>query len=61
MPNRFATYTIADIVGQPLADNEAEDGFSLLPFLRGKSSADAAHSPIIHHTFRGFFAIRDTD
>ena len=48
--------TAADIVGAPLPDPAAEDSFSLLPLLEGKSFDRA---PVIHHSVNGTFAIRD--
>ncbi|WP_276165993.1 sulfatase family protein [Zobellia alginiliquefaciens] len=53
--------TIADIVNQPLRDDEAEDSFSLLPILKDENADTITHGPVIHHSVQGFFAIRDGD
>ena len=50
--------TAADILGQKLPDNAAEDSFSFLPALTGQKS-DAARPNIIHHSINGSFAIRE--
>lgn len=50
--------TAADILGQKLPDNAAEDSFSFLPSLQGQKNA-AARSNIIHHSINGSFAIRE--
>lgn len=50
--------TTADILGQKLPDNAAEDSFSFLPALTGQKS-DAARPNIIHHSINGSFAIRE--
>jgi arylsulfatase A len=50
--------TLADLVGEALPDDAAEDSFSLLPLLRGgEETFDRA--PVIHHSVSGMFAIRD--
>lgn len=50
--------TLAEIVGQDLPDDVAEDSFSLLPILRGGTWA-RSRAPVIHHSSGGMFAIRD--
>ncbi len=50
--------TVAEIVGKELPENVAEDSFSLLPLLCGKPGA-RPRAPVIHHSLRGVFAIRD--
>jgi arylsulfatase A-like enzyme len=50
--------TAADILGQKLPDNAAEDSFSFLPALTGRKS-EAARPNIIHHSINGSFAIRE--
>ncbi len=50
--------TLADIVGADLPEQGAEDSFSLLPLLRGKSWG-RPRAPVIHHSSGGMFAIRD--
>ncbi|HUQ68382.1 MAG TPA: arylsulfatase, partial [Planctomycetaceae bacterium] len=51
--------TCADILGQKLPDNAAEDSVSYLPALLGQSSSpDRA---VVHHSINGSFAIRQGD
>jgi arylsulfatase A-like enzyme len=50
--------TTADILGQKLPENAAEDSFSFLPALTGKKSK-ATRPNIIHHSINGSFAIRE--
>ena len=50
--------TAADILGQKLPDNAAEDSFSFLPALTGQKS-EASRSNIVHHSINGSFAIRE--
>jgi len=50
--------TSAAIVGAELSSNEAEDSFSLLPLMQGKSWP-TPRAPVIHHSAAGMFAIRD--
>lgn len=50
--------TTADILGQKLPENAAEDSFSFLPALTGQKS-EAARSSIVHHSINGSFAIRE--
>jgi arylsulfatase A-like enzyme len=51
--------TCAEILGEKLPDNAAEDSVSYLPALLGKpSSADRA---VVHHSVNGSFAIRQGD
>jgi arylsulfatase A-like enzyme len=49
--------TCAEVAGADLADNVAEDSFSLLPFLGGLDGKRGA--AVIHHSINGTFAIRD--
>jgi len=49
--------TFAEIVGHTLDTDEAEDSFSLLPVLTGSGQVDRA--PVINHSVRGMFAIRE--
>ena len=51
----FATF--ADVVEAELAENEAEDSFSLVPLLKGQATERGG--PVIHHSSAGMFAIRD--
>ena len=48
--------TFADILGQPVADNEAEDSVSLLPVWEG--SDEPVRTYTVHSSGSGFFAIR---
>ena len=48
--------TLAEIVGVESGRNAAEDSVSLLPILRGES---ATRVPLVHHSQRGMFALRD--
>jgi hypothetical protein len=52
----FATF--AEMLGEPLPDNAAEDSFSFLPALRGAAS-DRSRQAIVHHSINGSFAIRE--
>jgi arylsulfatase A len=49
--------TLADILQVDLPKNSGEDSFSLLPLMAGASNIE--REPIIHHSARGYFAIRD--
>ena len=49
--------TLADLVGAPLPDDAAEDGVTLLPTLFGQPQP--ARPPVVHHSAKGRFAIRD--
>ncbi len=50
--------TVADIVGEELPDDVAEDSFSMLPIFRG-GTWRTPRAPVIHHSSGGMFAIRD--
>ncbi|WP_372949737.1 sulfatase family protein [Mariniphaga sp.] len=50
--------TLADIIGRELPDNVAEDSFSFLPALKGKSGS---RESIVHHSINGSFAYRKGD
>jgi arylsulfatase A-like enzyme len=50
--------TCAAVVGADLSNDEAEDSFSLLPLMQGKERP-TPRAPVIHHSARGMFAIRD--
>jgi arylsulfatase A-like enzyme len=52
--------TAAAVVGFPLPQNTAEDSYSLLPVLLGKS-ADSLREGTVHHSSDGTFAIRVGD
>ncbi len=49
--------TVAEITGSQLPHDAAEDSFSLLALWQGKAWERGA--PVIHHSARGMFAIRD--
>lgn len=48
--------TVAEVIGQPLPDQTAEDSVSLLPLLMGRDKP--IRETAIHHSLRGSFAIR---
>ncbi len=50
--------TCADIVGDVLPENAAEDSFSFLPMLEGRAPEPAPRDHIIHHSGDGMFAVR---
>ena len=50
--------TLAEIIGEDLPEDAAGDSFSLLPLLRG-GNWDRPRVPVVHHSIRGMFAIRD--
>jgi arylsulfatase A-like enzyme len=49
--------TLADMTGVKLADNAGEDSVSMLPILLGDEDT-SAERPVIYHSDKGFFAIR---
>ena len=49
--------TCADVLGERLGDNTAEDSVSILPLMMGKVDTPVRES-IIHHDYHGQFAIR---
>ncbi len=51
--------TLAEITEQKLTNDEAEDSVSLLPIVNGDRTSRGV--PVIHHSVRGMFAIRDGD
>jgi len=52
--------TFAQLTGQPIADNVAEDSESFLPALNGKE-LDNNDRVVVHSDFAGYFAIRKGD
>ncbi|MHC4993929.1 MAG: sulfatase family protein [Planctomycetota bacterium] len=50
--------TMADIVGEKIPTDQAEDSFSLLPAFKGDGYAKPLRGPVIHHSASGHFAIR---
>lgn len=51
--------TCAEIVGATLPQNAGEDSSSLLAALRGDDYARPLRGPLMHHSGRGYFAIRE--
>lgn len=52
------TATCAALVGHDLPDNAAEDSYSFLPVLEGKSLAGPVRQATVFHSIEGEFAIR---
>ena len=53
--------TCADIVGYPLADDEGEDSYSLLPLFEQTKLNKPLREATVHHSINGSFAIRKGD
>jgi arylsulfatase A-like enzyme len=53
--------TIAELEKVKLADNMAEDSYSFLTELTGKSTLEPQRETVIHHSIDGMFAIRKGD
>ena len=53
--------TCADLLGQPLLDNEGEDSFSMVPLFTNQQKSDYGRTFTIHHSINGSFAIRKGD
>lgn len=51
--------TIADMIGEALPDNAAEDSYSLLKLMNTGNDETLNARAIIHHSFTGHFAIRE--
>ena len=49
--------TVADMLGEKLPDNAAEDSVSMLPALLGRAAAPLREA-VVHHSINGIFAIR---
>lgn len=49
--------TLAELTGQPLPDDAAEDSYSMLPLLAGKQ-AEYERGAVVMHSINGTFAIR---
>ena len=58
MTDLFAT--CAEISGQKLSSDSAEDSFSIVPLLNN-GTWDTPRAPVIHHSSGAMFAIRDGD
>lgn len=52
----FATF--AAVTGYPLADNEGEDSYNILPLLTAPEANQAIREATVHHSIDGSFAIR---
>lgn len=50
--------TCADIVDSPLADDEGEDSYSMLPLFHQTSQNQPIRAATVHHSINGSFAIR---
>lgn len=50
--------TFATLTGYPLADDEAEDSYNILPLLTAPETGQAVREAIVHHSIDGSFAIR---
>jgi len=50
--------TCAEIVGQPLSNEEAEDSYSILPALLDSSLERPIRDSVVHHALDGMFSIR---
>jgi arylsulfatase A len=50
--------TFADLLGKELSVFEAEDSFSLLPYLLGENPDESIRQDIIHHSGAGLFSLR---
>ena len=50
--------TLANLLGVSLAEDEGEDSFSFMPLLKGNEDA-YSRSPVVNHSVKGMFAIRD--
>ncbi|MHC4573326.1 MAG: sulfatase-like hydrolase/transferase [Planctomycetota bacterium] len=50
--------TAAEIVGDKLADNAAEDSYSILPAMLDENLREPIREAVVHHSSKGEFAIR---
>lgn len=50
--------TVADLLDAPLPENAAEDSTSILPLIVGNAASLPDRPMVIHHDYRGNFAIR---
>lgn len=51
--------TVADMFGVTLGDNAGEDSYSILGLLTGKETYQPYRPMVVHHDYRGNFAIRN--
>jgi arylsulfatase A-like enzyme len=52
--------TAADLIGKKVPVGAAPDSYSFLPLLQGREP-ETPRPPVIHHSVRGMFAVRDGD
>ena len=50
--------TVADILKVEVPDDAGADSFSILPLLQGRINGEPTHPYVIHHSTKGYFAIR---
>lgn len=50
--------TVADIHGENLPENAAEDSVSFLAVLKGEQKEDKARGAVVHHSDKGYYALR---
>jgi arylsulfatase A-like enzyme len=53
--------TCGDIVGIQLNDRTGEDSQSIYPILLDENKSNTEAMPIVHHSSKGFFAVRKGD
>ena len=53
--------TVADLLGVELADDVAEDSYSILPVLAGKTHSSPLREAGVNHSLNGKFAVRQID
>jgi len=51
--------TLADLLGYQLRDNEGEDSFSFLSYLKQEDVPGTLRPDVVHHSINGSFAIRN--
>ena len=50
--------TVAEIHGEKLPDHAAEDSVSFLAVLKGEQKEDKARGAVVHHSDKGYYALR---
>ena len=53
--------TLAEAAGADVGPDDAVDSETILPTLLGNEQGQVPRSPVVHHSVRGMFAIRDGD
>jgi arylsulfatase A-like enzyme len=53
--------TVADLIGEPIPDNAAEDSFSFAPAFTGTAATKPTRDHLVSHSINGSFAIRQGD